>query len=376
MGEEYGERAPFQFFTDHIDEASPTPRARGAGASSRPSPRSPARRSPTRRTRATFERSKLTRKGDPRPARARTRAARAAPRAAAGRRRRSTSTTTRGWLRVRRGAVELLDELRAARTTSRPRAASVVADDARRRRVEDGGVRLPAADRGARPLSREVWPGRPFPLGADLGRPGHELLAVLRARRARRAVPLRRRRRGAHRAARAHRAQLARLPAGRRARASATATASTGPTTPERGPPLQPAKLLIDPYAKAIEGPSTATRPTCCPTSRPAADDADLELDDEDDAAGDPEVRRRRRALRLGGRPPAAAPVDRDRHLRGARQGLHQAPPGRAATTCAAPTPGWRPTRRSATCRTSASPRSSCCRSTTSPTSRSCTTRA
>ena len=50
QGEEYGERAPFQFFTDHIDPRSPTRPARGAGASSPRSPRSPARRCPIRRT--------------------------------------------------------------------------------------------------------------------------------------------------------------------------------------------------------------------------------------------------------------------------------------------------------------------------------------
>ena len=44
----------------------------------------------------------------------------------------------------------------------------------------------------------------------------------------------------------------------------------------------------------------------------------------------DPEVRRRRSALRLGGRPPAGDAVARHGHLRGAREGLHEAAPGRA----------------------------------------------
>ena len=44
----------------------------------------------------------------------------------------------------------------------------------------------------------------------------------------------------------------------------------------------------------------------------------------------DPEVRRHRPALRLGGRPPAAHPVAPDGDLRGPRQGLHDAAPRRA----------------------------------------------
>jgi maltooligosyltrehalose trehalohydrolase len=65
MGEEYGEAAPFQFFTDHIDEeiaiATREGRRREFAAFARfageevPDPQDP----------ATFERSKLTRRGDP-----------------------------------------------------------------------------------------------------------------------------------------------------------------------------------------------------------------------------------------------------------------------------------------------------------------------
>ena len=51
MGEEYGEPAPFQFFSDHIDVRDRRPRrARDAAASSRRSRPFRARRSPTRRT--------------------------------------------------------------------------------------------------------------------------------------------------------------------------------------------------------------------------------------------------------------------------------------------------------------------------------------
>jgi maltooligosyltrehalose trehalohydrolase len=64
MGEEYGERQPFQFFSDHIDEEIATATRDGrlrefaefeAFAGQVPDPQDP----------ATFERSKLSRKGDP-----------------------------------------------------------------------------------------------------------------------------------------------------------------------------------------------------------------------------------------------------------------------------------------------------------------------
>jgi maltooligosyltrehalose trehalohydrolase len=65
MGEEHGERAPFQFFSDHIDEEIATATREGrrrefaafaqfAGAQV-PDPQDP----------ATFQRSKLSREGDP-----------------------------------------------------------------------------------------------------------------------------------------------------------------------------------------------------------------------------------------------------------------------------------------------------------------------
>ena len=113
-----------------------------------------------------------------------------------------------------------------------------------------GRRRRPAADEPT-----EVWPGRPFPLGAVVGRPGRQLLAVRRERQPGRALPVRRRRqRGAHRGHRAHRLQLARLHPRPRARA-ALRLPRPGPFEPEDGHRFNPAKLLIDPYAKAIEGP-------------------------------------------------------------------------------------------------------------------------
>ena len=185
MGEEYGEAAPFQFFTDHIDpeiaEATREGRKREFAAFASfsgeevPDPQAP----------ATFERSKLA------PAasrdRALPRAARAAPRAAARARGREADEEAK----------------RAARAARRRRA--------RRRLRTTRRVEL------SPPM--KVWPGTPVPARRDVGRRGDELLALLRERRARRALPLRRRRRETRiELTRAHRVQLALLPAGRRPR--------------------------------------------------------------------------------------------------------------------------------------------------------------
>ena len=50
----------------------------------------------------------------------------------------------------------------------------------------------------------------------------------------------------------------------------------------------------------------------------------------------------RRYGVHVGQRPAPAHSVERDDHLRGARQGLHRAPSRRPASICAAPTRGWR----------------------------------
>ncbi|MGH3103704.1 MAG: glycogen debranching enzyme, partial [Gaiellaceae bacterium] len=60
-----------------------------------------------------------------------------------------------------------------------------------------------------------------------------------------------------------------------------------GPYAPKRGHRFNPAKLLIDPYAKAIEGPILWDRGTTLPYS-PDGPDADLEADRTDDAAAIP----------------------------------------------------------------------------------------
>jgi glycogen operon protein len=60
-----------------------------------------------------------------------------------------------------------------------------------------------------------------------------------------------------------------------------------GPWQPLEGHRFNPSKLLIDPYAKSIEGPVRWERANVLPYV-PGGDDADLERDDEDDAEAIP----------------------------------------------------------------------------------------
>ena len=226
---------------------------------------------------------------------------------------------------------------------------------------------------------REVWPGRAFPLGPTWDGDGHELLALQRARRARRAVPLRRRgQRGAHRGHAATalnwHCYLPGVGPGTR-----YGYRVHGPYAPHDGHRFNPHKLLIDPYAKAIEGPIDWDRANVLPyvpAARRRGRRRRPRARRRGQRARDPQVGRHRPPLRLGGRPPARAPVERDGHLRDARQGLHDAAPRRARRPARhLRGPGLRRRDRAPAAR-SASPPSSCCPSTTSPTSTSSTRRA
>ena len=61
-----------------------------------------------------------------------------------------------------------------------------------------------------------------------------------------------------------------------------------GPYAPDQGDRFNSAKLLLDPYAKAIEGPVRWARANVFPYVPSVAEDADLEPDDEDDAEAIP----------------------------------------------------------------------------------------
>ena len=206
-----------------------------------------------------------------------------------------------------------------------------------------------------------IHPGQPYPLGATWdGRGVNFALFSEHATRGR-AVPVRSRRcaRGVapRRAARAHRSGLARLPAGRAARTALRLPRARALRPGER-PPLQPHKVVLDPYAKAIGRRLRVVR-------------RDVRLPHRRCRRG-PLVRRarqrrrraargrRRHRLHLGRRPAAAHPVAQDHHLRDARASGFTMRHPEVPERCAAPTPAWSRTRRYATCRPSASPRSSC----------------
>ena len=86
----------------------------------------------------------------------------------------------------------------------------------------------------------------------------------------------------------------------------------------------------MDPYAKSIEGPiqfDEGQRPPVRADGRRGRRPHARRLRRR---GRDPEVRRHRPALRLAGRPAAEHAAGRQRDLRDARQGLHDAAPGRA----------------------------------------------
>jgi maltooligosyltrehalose trehalohydrolase len=143
MGEEHGEHAPFQFFSDHIDkriaDATRDGRRREFAAFAEfarrevPDPQDP----------ATFERSKLTRRGGGKPR---------ALYAALLRARRELPpgidsvefSEDDGWLRVRRGAFELVCNFAARVRTVPVEGRTIALATHAAAELAHGGVRLPA----------------------------------------------------------------------------------------------------------------------------------------------------------------------------------------------------------------------------------------
>ncbi len=119
------------------------------------------------------------------------------------------------------------------------------------------------------------------------------------------------------------------------ARASATATASTGRGIQRKGLWCNPSKLLLDPYAKAIDGEIDWYRGVLrvrLRRPRPRRTPTTARHTCRKAVVGD-------RVLRLGQRPPARRPAPRHGHLRGPRPWADDAPSRRARRHCAAPTP-------------------------------------
>ena len=259
------------------------------------------------------------------------------PRAAAGRRRRDRrSTSTPAGCACDRGPFALVANFSAPR----------LARAARRRRRAGRGDQPGHARTGLcgpsptfrRPgpanvgAVRDVWPGRPFPLGATWD--GNGTNFSLFSEHAER-VELclfddednEERVEVSERTAFNWHVYLPGVGPGQR-----YGYRVHGPYDPRAGHRFNPHKLLIDPYAKSIEGKVRWNRASVLPyvpdsrcrrRRRPRARRRGLR-------DRDPQERRGRQPLRLGGRPAPGHAVRQDGDLRDARQGLHDAPPGRA----------------------------------------------
>ena len=101
----------------------------------------------------------------------------------------------------------------------------------------------------------QIWPGQPYPLGATFDGVGTNFSIFSEsAERVELCLFDDAGDGNAGRPARGHGALLARATCRKSGRASATAIAIHGPWAPEQGLWCNPHKLLMDPYAKAIEG--------------------------------------------------------------------------------------------------------------------------
>ena len=109
-----------------------------------------------------------------------------------------------------------------------------------------------------------------------------------------------------------HRFRLARLPAGDTARTTLWLPCPR-PYEPEAGLRFNPAKVLIDPYAKAIAG--NIDWSDALFGYRIGDPKADLSLDDRDNAGFDTQMCRRRPGVHLGRRPTIAYGVGSDGDL-------------------------------------------------------------
>ncbi len=135
----------------------------------------------------------------------------------------------------------------------------------------------------------DVWPGRPFPLGAIWDGHGTNFslfsehaeeveLCLFDADDAETRIPV------TAVTAHIHHCYLPGVGPGQR-----YGFRVRGPYDPARGQRFNPCKLLIDPYAKAIEGPVLWDRANALPyVVDPGSEDADLDVDDEDSAPAIP----------------------------------------------------------------------------------------
>ena len=195
--------------------------------------------------------------------------------------------------------------------------------------------------RPARSPITAVWPGRPYPLGATWDGEGVNFALFSRARREGRAVPLRRRaaatscQRIALRERTDH-VWHCYLPEARPGHALRLSRAR--PLPARGGPPLQPAQAAARPLRQRPRRPAALER-RALRLHASGSKREDLSFDRRDSAAGMPKCRVLDPAFTWGDDRRPARAVARHRDLRAARARLHDAPPRRAARSCAAPTP-------------------------------------
>jgi maltooligosyltrehalose trehalohydrolase len=142
MGEEHGERAPFQFFSDHIDKRMADATREGRRQEFAAFAEFAGEEVPDPQDPATFQRSKLARRGSAKLRAlyaALLRARRALPRGVDS----VEFSEDAGWLRVRRGAYELACNFAAGARTV-PVGGRTVALATHSAKLGHGGVRLPA----------------------------------------------------------------------------------------------------------------------------------------------------------------------------------------------------------------------------------------
>ena len=153
------------------------------------------------------------------------------------------------------------------------------------------------ARRYGAPVSRTTWPGRPFPLGPTWDGNGTNFSLFSENAERRRALPVRRARtarsasRSRQRTAHNWHVYLPGVGPGQR-----YGYRVDGPWEPTAGHRFNPAKLLIDPYAKAIEGPIGFGRARVLAYA-PGEEDVP---DARGLRAGDPALRRDRRRRSTG----------------------------------------------------------------------------
>ncbi len=253
------------------------------------------------------------------------------------------------WLRVRRGTYELVCNFGAGELSLRsqrawpasgpatpPTGAPVEAGHTSGGHAAARPAHAAAAERraahapGAGGLM-EVWPGRPFPLGATWDGNGTNFslfsehaesveLCLFDDDGNEQRVPVTNQR------AQNWHCYLPEVGPGQR-----YGYRVHGPYDPANGHRFNPAKLLIDPYAKAIEGVVDFSADANVLPYIPdgGGDDDDLERDDEDDSAAIPKSVVVDGAFDWEGDVPLRTPVRRHGHLRDPRPRLHDAPSGR-----------------------------------------------